>query len=382
MSRRRNPSSKHMALIDFLASVARKVGVADHVYVVGGAVRNSLLGLPIKDVDLAIDTIGTRGYSSEHFAGEVRRSIPATVTMTTNNYGVSILTVKGPWMLGPFDMTGEVIEIANARSESYGGTGGKGYKPSEVRRTTIDEDVFRREFTVNTLMWRLSDIGNVIDLTGRGVADLNAEILRTPRDPDRVFADDPTRMLRAVKFVVKYGFVVEDKTRASIRRNAMMLANVPWEAVASLLAHEILVRGQACHALEVVGRLGLHEPVRALLHANKGFVSYLSDVFKNLGACEAAYALDVFGWPLRIPLGALTPEHRRALVDYNDPVLEAAVIKPRVDNDALIRQFNIPANERGNIATLARAVLLEHPHLAHEGPQALTLAVARYLRAT
>jgi tRNA nucleotidyltransferase/poly(A) polymerase len=371
-----------MALIDFLASVARKVGVADHVYVVGGAVRNSLLGLPIKDVDLAIDTIGTRGYSSEHFAGEVRRSIPATVTMTTNNYGVSILTVKGPWMLGPFDMTGEVIEIANARSESYGGTGGKGYKPSEVRRTTIEEDVYRREFTVNTLMWRLSDIGNVIDLTGRGVADLNAEILRTPRDPDRVFADDPTRMLRAVKFVVKYGFVVEDKTRASIRRNAMMLANVPWEAVASLLAHEILVPGQACHALEVIGRLGLQEPVRALLLANKGFVSYLSDVFKNLGAFEAAYALDVFGWPLRIPLGTLSPEQRRALADYNDPVLESAVIKPRVDNDALIRQFNIPPSERGNIATLARAVLLEHPHIAHEGPQALTLAVARYLRAT
>lgn len=379
--RRRNPSSKHLALIEFLANVARKAGVAENTYVVGGAVRNALLGVPIKDVDLVIDTVATRGHGSEDFANDVRRAIPTYSVVTTNNYGVSILTVKGAWNLNGHDMTGEVIEIADARSESYGGTGGKGYKPSEVRRATIGEDVYRREFTVNTLMWSLARVGEVIDLTGMGVRDLNAGVLRTPRNPDVVFADDPTRMLRAAKFILKYGFTVEERTAASIRRNAHLLASVPYEAVASLLAHEILTPGRTCAGMRVLERLGLGPAIGASLTANKGFVTYLSDVLRNTGACEIQIAVDRFGWPIRHPLATLPPEQRARLAELSDPVLDAAVAKPRLDNAALIREFAIPAHERGHLATLARLMLLEQPRLAHVGPDALTQAVARYLRA-
>jgi tRNA nucleotidyltransferase/poly(A) polymerase len=214
-----------------------------------------------------------------------------------------------------------------------------------------------------------------------GVRDLHAEVLRTPRNPDVVFADDPTRMLRAAKFVLKYGFTVESKTAASIRRNAHLLATVPYEAVASLLAHEILTPGHARAGMRVLERLGLGPAIGTLLIANKGFVTYLSDVLRDAGAYEIQIAVDTFGWPIRHPLATLTPEQRARLVEVNDPVLDAAVAKPRLDNAALIREFAIPAHERGNLATLARLLLLEQPRLAHGGPYALTQAMARYLRA-
>jgi tRNA nucleotidyltransferase/poly(A) polymerase len=182
-------------LIRFLSGVAAERG--PHVYVVGGAVRNFLMGHPIKDVDLVVDSVALEGYDSEAFARDICAKTHGT-TMVTNQYGVAIVTMDGDrWGLGK-----ETVEIATARKESYGGAEGKGYKPHMVEPATIEEDLLRREFTFNTLMWRLSNLKGdvssveVLDLLGVGRRDLGQGRISCPVDPDKTFTDDPTRMLR------------------------------------------------------------------------------------------------------------------------------------------------------------------------------------------
>ena len=115
--------ARSIALMKFLSGVAKRLGVAENVYVVGGAVRNFLIDQPIKDIDVVIDSVKA-GRDSEWFAKQLQDVIPARTSLATNQYGVAILTVAEPWELDGHEMTGEVIEIANARKESYGGAAG------------------------------------------------------------------------------------------------------------------------------------------------------------------------------------------------------------------------------------------------------------------
>ena len=149
--------ARSIALMKFLSEVTQRAGVAKHVYVVGGAVRNFIIDRPIKDIDVMVDSISLGGKDSAWVAKTLARAIPTQTNTTTNQYGVAIVTVKGPWVLDGQDMQGEVIEIANARKESYGGSGGKGYKPSMVEPATIEEDVLRREFTFNCMAGEVCD---------------------------------------------------------------------------------------------------------------------------------------------------------------------------------------------------------------------------------
>lgn len=233
-----------ITLMKMLSRVAVDLGIGEHVYVVGGAVRDFLLGRPVKDVDVVIDTVAC-GTTSETFAKAVSTVAPGS-NLVVNNYGVSILTL-GRCTFEGVSLKGLVVEIANARKESYGGAEGKGYKPHMVEPSTIEEDVVRREFRFNTLMWRASTLTEgpehceVLDLTGEGVNDLRATPMRMvcPTSPDKTFSDDPTRMLRAIKFGLRFSAVLGDEELAAVRRQAGSLANVPHNAVATILTENI-----------------------------------------------------------------------------------------------------------------------------------------------
>src|SRR6202030_857540 len=96
-------------------------------------------------------------------------------------------------------LPGHLVEFVSARSESYASDSRK----PEVRPATLEQDLRRRDFTINTLLMDLD--GEVRDPLG-GRKDLDLGILRTPADPLRTFADDPLRMLRAVRFACQLGF--------------------------------------------------------------------------------------------------------------------------------------------------------------------------------
>lgn len=344
-------ASAHLALVRYLSQVTQELGVGEHVYVVGGAVRNFVLGAPIKDIDLVIDSVALGGKDSEWLAKQLQKKIPAATNLTTNQYGVAILTVKSDWELEGHQLKGEVIEIANAREESYG-AGGKGYKPSEVKPSTIKADVYRREFTFNTLMWRLSDLASgpekaeIVDITGCGLRDLKAGTMRCPSDPDKTFSDDPTRMLRAIKFLVKYGFKVEGEVADAIRRNARKLLNAPHEAISTLLIGTILHEPTARAALKAMDELGLLAVVAEMLATNREFAQTMANWANNK---KVAFLFDLldYGLPLATPLDFLKPDEQKRL-------RQVAATLPSGEAEELLAALKQPGKALGDKSFLPK----------------------------
>jgi hypothetical protein len=88
---------RQIALMKFLSRFARNLGVGRETYVVGGAVRSFAMGMPIKDLDIVIDSIALGGKDSDWFAKQLASAIPAKTNIVTNQYGVSILYVGVRW---------------------------------------------------------------------------------------------------------------------------------------------------------------------------------------------------------------------------------------------------------------------------------------------
>lgn len=159
-------------------------------WVVGGAVRDRLLGRPQPtgrfhaDLDVVVE--GGRGPALARRFAELAGAPPPVVF---ERFGTAHVT------------TDEAeVEFASARRESYAPDSRK----PEVEQATLEEDLRRRDFTINTLTMDLE--GRIEDRLGTGLRDLEARLLRTPTDPRETFADDPLRMLRGVRFGAQLGF--------------------------------------------------------------------------------------------------------------------------------------------------------------------------------
>lgn len=381
--RRFQASSQHaqsIALMKFLSKTTKLLGVAEHVYVVGGAVRNFILDQPIKDIDVVIDSIGA-GKDSEWLANQLARAIPAQTNLTVNQYGVAILTIKTNWILDEHDLKGETIEIANARKESYGGAEGKGYKPHMVEPATIDEDLKRREFSVNALLWRLADLeqgpnrAEILDLLGVGKKHLEDRELHTPVDPDKTFSDDPTRILRAIKFTAKYGFKIPAEVAESIRRNAQKLKQMPWDAVRKLLVEDILEGPVPRKSIALLQTLGISDTLAEMLEEESGFAAALA---RSLSDKDTHLILDLLdlGWTMKTPFSFLDKKglvrlREILLMHAQDPSFVStfvqALLKPPLNQPLLFSELNIPPRERGTLAQTARRLLLINPELSQNG---------------
>lgn len=319
-------SSKMEALAKFLGqkieriSSRERIDIGKHTYIVGGAIRNFILEKDIKDIDIVIDSVSLGGFNSARLAEELQREISVNTEIGTNNYGVAILSIKGPLIIDGHNFAGEQIEIANARNESYSG---EGYKPEGVSPATIEEDVFRREFTFNTLMWRIVDIATgfdkaeIIDITGCGMDDLKSGEVRCPKDPDIVFSDDPSRMLRAVKFISKYGFRLPDDVRESIERNSDKIKNIPPNQIGSILINQILTEPSYRSSLLLMSSLKLLNPIRDMLAApqTKDESALKSFILSHSKEREVDFLLSLLevNLPLSEPLKFLTEEQRERL---------------------------------------------------------------------
>lgn len=182
------------------------------VHLVGGAVRDHLLGLPwTKDFDLVVE--GDALAAAEALAEAGVAEGPPVVY---SRFGTAMVRVMGA-----------EIELASARRESYGA---ESRKPFVETGASLAEDALRRDFTVNALMQTLTT-GEVQDPTGQGLSDLKDRVLRTPREPDATFSDDPLRMLRAVRFAARLDFSLAEGLPDAIRRNAHRLSIVSRERI-------------------------------------------------------------------------------------------------------------------------------------------------------
>src|SRR3989449_912495 len=152
-------------------------------WIVGGYVRDVLLERPHPNPDVVVED-GDALALARRFA-EVAGAPPP---VTFERYGTAQVTLPG-----------HLVEFVTARAESYAPDSRK----PDVRPATLEEDLRRRDFTINTLLMDLE--GGIHDRLG-GRRDLEAGILRTPADPMRTFADDPLRMLRGIRFAPELGF--------------------------------------------------------------------------------------------------------------------------------------------------------------------------------
>ena len=384
-----NANDKSMALIRWLSEQTRRLRVADHVYVVGGAVRNFVLDKPIKDVDVMVDAINSR-LDSLALAKALSQNIPSS-SVTVNNYGVAIINVSSnsSWSIEGHSFAGEVIEIANSRKESYGG----GHKPEKVEPASIEEDMYRREFTFNTLMWRLSEVANgvdkaeIIDLTGCGMRDLKNMQMVCPSDPDKTFSDDPTRMVRAVKFLVKYGFSIPPQTRKAIERNARHMKKIPSSALSALLLSSVLNReAYIPKALSEMEDLGLLDDVKSRLITEKPFRRTFENWAKSIGVIAMLDVLDM-GLPFNTPLSQFSKDQqvkvRQNVIDMSrDEALKYLYLLKKPTTIFSDRRFlsgllprSLSKREIGNWmrtqANILTNALLENPQLSERAAKEL-----------
>ena len=196
-------------LLKAIGTVADASGT--EAYVVGGYVRDLLLGRGDADIDILV--IGD-GIS---FAGRVAREVGAGHVVTFERFGTArIETEKGK------------VEFVGARRETYD----PGSRNPAVAPGTLAEDLLRRDFTVNAMAASLNraTFGLLHDPLG-GMADLEARVLRTPLDPERTFDDDPLRMMRAVRFASQLMFSVDPPAGEAILRMRDRISIVAGERV-------------------------------------------------------------------------------------------------------------------------------------------------------
>ncbi len=210
-------------------------------YVVGGGVRDLLLGLRPKDFDVATDAppeTVQRLFRRARLIGRRFRIVHVIFGRET----IEVSTFRAMQVNAQTDEHGRMLN-----DNVFG---------------TEEEDAMRRDFTINALYYD-PVAEEVIDYLG-GVEDLRSRTLRMIGDPATRYREDPVRMLRTVRFAAKLGFDVDPPTLAPIRTLAELLENVP----AARLFDEILKLLESGHALECVRRLraeGLHHGILPLL---------------------------------------------------------------------------------------------------------------------
>jgi len=258
-------------LIEAIADAATSAGV--ETYLVGGFVRDRLLGREGKDIDLlAVGDDGTAVLAA------LARRFHWPPPQRFERFGTG--QVRG---------SGFVVEIVRARAESYDAASRK----PDVRPGTLEDDIWRRDFTVNALCQTLA--GHVIDITGRGLDDLRHGVLRTPLDPQQTFSEDPLRMFRAARFAAQLGFGTAPGLTAAMSRMAARSEILSAERVAEEL-RRLLQSNHPRAGLELLrdgGLMAVRFPeLEAMVGVEQGGF-HIYDVFDHTAHTVAAVPPDL-----------------------------------------------------------------------------------------
>jgi len=210
---------------------------------VGGCVRDLLLGREPADYDVTTDATPER----------VMALFPESIAVGAQ-FGVILI---------PRD--GLKVEVATFRSD-VGYSDGR-HPDSVIYAKTPQEDVQRRDFTINGLLMR-HDSGEVLDYVG-GQADLQAKVIRAIAEPGRRFTEDKLRMMRAVRFAARFGFEIEAETFRAIRRHVGEIHKVSPERLREELT-KMLTEGAARRAFELLDETWLLLQVLPEIGAMKG----------------------------------------------------------------------------------------------------------------
>lgn len=220
-------------------------------FVIGGYVRDSLLGRESKDIDIVVEGSGIE------LAERVAAKLQVNLTVF-KSFGTAMLK------------SGKMeVEFVGARRESYRA---ESRKPI-VEDGSLEDDQKRRDFTINALAFSLQkdDFGKLVD-PFTGVSDLQAGLIRTPLDPDTTYTDDPLRMIRAIRFATQLSFTIVDESLESIRRNRERIKILSKERITDEL-NKIMLSPKPSVGFYLLDQTGLLELILPQLVKLKGVES-------------------------------------------------------------------------------------------------------------
>ncbi|GIW06719.1 MAG: CCA tRNA nucleotidyltransferase [Dehalococcoidia bacterium] len=226
-------------LIDRLTETFEAAG--HRLYLVGGSVRDILLGRASPDLDFTTDA---RPDEIQRLAKKLRPDALFAVGAKFGTIGLAF--------------GDRLVEITTFRSETYVP---RSRHPTVTFGHSLEGDLARRDFTINAMACRgiPRDTAAIIDPFG-GLADLRAALIRAVGNPAERFDEDPLRLLRAVRFAAQLGFRIERETEAAIRRSASALAEISKERISAEFT-KILVAPHAAHGIRLCVDLGLMEHI-------------------------------------------------------------------------------------------------------------------------
>ena len=211
-------------------------------YLAGGCVRDMLLKKPPQDYDIATNAK----------AEDIQRVFPETIPVGAQ-FGVILVLVEG-----------EPFEVASFRHD---GPYLDGRHPSHVRYGSLEEDIFRRDFTINGLVYDPIE-DRVIDLV-EGQKDLERRVIRAIGQAHHRFEEDRLRMIRAVRFAAGLHFDIEETTFDAIKELANTIKQISWERIGEEVTR-ILTEGGARAGFQLLDRSGLLKILLPEIEAMKG----------------------------------------------------------------------------------------------------------------
>ncbi len=228
-------------VINKIAEAAQELNVES--YLVGGFVRDKLLGRATKDADIVC--VGD-GIELAHAVA--RKFKPNPHVNFFKNFGTAHINVALSGTHERFD-----IEFVGARKESYQRDS---RKPS-VQSGTLEDDQKRRDFTINALAISLNkkDLGKLIDPFG-GLNDLEQKIIITPLEPEQTFSDDPLRMMRAIRFATQLNFTIASQTLLAITEQVERIKIISKERITDEL-NKIILAAKPSIGFDLLYKTGL-----------------------------------------------------------------------------------------------------------------------------
>lgn len=231
-------------------------------YAVGGLVRDFILGIQSDDLDITSNDIDALAEEMLLAGGKI-------IEKDSARFMGKIIYFKGL-----------KIDLVAPRKESYNPTS---IKPL-VKVGTFQDDVYRRDYTINTLYYNLNpdQFMEILDLTGRGLEDLKLKILDTPTEPRQTFLDDPSRMLRGVRFAATRGFGIAGRVHGEIYRMRKEILRVPFEVI-----HTELMKGAVSPMyFRILDAVGLTDVLFPEVVMNRGVFQHpeyhTEDVYEHI----------------------------------------------------------------------------------------------------
>jgi len=246
-----NEGIKENAALEYLQQLVQSGPFRGRVFLAGGAVRDMELGKDPKDLDVVVTGDLNSGMDFAKWATQTMGNYKFDSNpVLFPAYGTAKFTLKGI-VHKQIDLSDVDIEAVATRKEKYS----DGSRKPEVSKGDLGDDVRRRDFTVNSLLKDLTT-GEILDLTGQGRDDIKKGVVRTPLDPDIIFSEDPLRMLRAIRFTMKYDWELPMFMIRSLRKNADKLQNISQERIRDEL-NKMLLTGSPERAIKLLKVSGL-----------------------------------------------------------------------------------------------------------------------------